>query len=665
MIGAVGPRRKDPAAQRVYWLATLLALCSVAIAARLVDLQVIRREEFADKARRQQERTVEVNARRGRILDRMGRPLAESIEVPSLYADSTAVDNPARVAERLAPLLGRDRSDLAAALDSGRSFVWLARRVAPTVAEAAKSQGFSGVDFVTESRRYYPGGWLAAHVLGFVGMDGDGLAGVEYRYNDVVRGQAGRMMAVQDARGTRVLRYLKRPFSSGEDVHLTLDAVIQYHAELELDRAMDDTGAEWGSVIVMDPSTGAVLAMANRPSFNPNAFAKATPDARRNRSVNHAYEPGSTFKVVVAAAALERGLVDPSEVIDCGRGFITVAGTRIRDHKVFDRLAFADVISESSNVGAIRVGLRIAPEEFRAVTVAFGFGTRTGVGLPGEYDGVVHPVERWSGVTQASMSMGQELTATPLQVLRAIAAVANGGLLPQPYIVERPGGPREPARRVISAATAAVLTTLLERTVSQGTGKLAGLPGYRVAGKTGTAQKAWTDRAGYSDEHIPSFVGYVPSRRPALAMIVVLDAPKGKEYHGGDVAAPVFARVALPVLRYLRVPPDEGGLSMPSATTMPALRKPARARPLLRTVGGIPVVPDLSGESLRDALALLARSGLTARVQGTGRVVRQEPTAGEVLPEGGVVRVLLSSGPLVPQTAGERRAALGSGAARR
>ena len=630
--------------RRVFWVAAALVCWSAFIAARLIDLQVIHREELTQRARMQHERTVVVPAHRGRILDRAGRPLAESIEVPSLYADIATLEDPSAAAAQLAPLLGRSRRGLARSLSSERSFVWLARRVQPATASAVQALKLDGIGSITESRRYYPAGRLAAHVLGIVGVDGDGLDGTEFRYNDTIGGRAGRMISVRDARGTSVLRYLERPSSSGQDLRLTLDSVIQYHAEVELDRAMNDTGSAWGSVIVMDPSTGAILAMANRPSFNPNAYGGSEPADRRNRAVTDLYEPGSTFKVVVAAAAIELGLVHSGSVIDCGHGAVKVAGRTIRDHKVFDYLRFSEVIAESSNVGAIRVGLRLSPEEFHRFTRGFGFGERAEVGLPGESRGLVRPPREWSGISQASLSIGQELSATPLQLLRAIAAIANGGVLPQPHIVEGAGRPGA-GRRVVSERTARTVGRMLEGAVDHGTGKSAAVPGYRVAGKTGTAQKAEPGK-GYGDRHVPSFAGYVPARSPALAILVVLDSPRGP-YHGGEVAAPVFARVALPALRRLGIAPE---VPVPHATSVRLAGTPDVVPPhpdapsalLPRTGDGDPVVPDVAGASLRGALALLARAGLTARVEGTGLVVRQQPPAGTVLPAGSVVRVLLS-----------------------
>jgi len=644
--GTGRPSRSVVSRQRVLWLAGFALAWTAVVMWRLVDLQVIRRDSLGLRARRQHERTIQIAALRGRIVDCHGRTLAESLEVPSLYADPSAIPDPAAAAAQLAPLLGRKPAEILRELRPEKSFVWLAQKVSPATAKKVLALGIRGVGQIPESERFYPGGRLAASVLGYVGTEGNGLSGIESKYDERIRGRSGSMLAVRDGVGINVLQYLERPSSTGEDLELTLDSVIQYHAEVELERAMQETRSAWGSVVVIDPLTGAILAMANSPSFNPNAFAEAPKETRRNLGVMEAYEPGSTFKVVTAAAAIERGLVRPEEVIDCGHGQVTIAGQKIRDHKVFDQLSFADVMAESSNVGAIRVGLRVRPEEFHQTILAFGFGSATGSGLPGDSSGRVWGPRRWSRVSQASMSIGQELRATPLQVLRAVAAIGNGGLLPQPHILAPgPDGP-PPPRPVISAATASTLNLILERVVAEGTGKRAALPGYTVAGKTGTAQRS--NEHGYLPDYTASFAGYVPSHNPRLAIIVVLDTPQGL-FHGGEIAAPVFARIALRALRWLRVPPhaEPGGGAVPRRAGLPP--PPERAvPPLLRTASGDPVVPDVFGTSARAALALLARAGLTAHLEGTGTVIAQEPAGGDIMPEGSVVRLLLSAEPQVP-----------------
>ncbi len=642
---------------RVAWVAVLFGMWALLVVVRLVDLQVLDRADALKTARRQQEHTVRIKARRGRILDRAGRPLAESIEVPSLYAHPAAMTDPARAAQQLSPLVGTSVKRLERRLTSGRNFVWLGRRLAPALAHEVLALNLAGVEKITENRRYYPGGRLAAQVLGFVGVDGEGLGGIEYRYDDAIKGRPGKMLSMRDGHGKDVLLSLEHPSSSGQDLRLTLDQVIQYHAEVELGRAMKDTGSKWGTVVVMNPNTGAVLAMATRPSFNPNTYQKARTAHRRNRSVTDPFEPGSTMKVFVAAEALERGLVRPDEIIDCLHGSIVVSGKRIRDHKIFDLLTFTDVIARSSNVGIIVTSSRLAPEALHHAYTKVGFGSRTDVGLPGESAGILHPPRRWSGVSQASMSIGQEVGVTALQLVRAMSAVANHGILPQPYLIEEGGrgvrsGPR-PGQRVMQQDTAKTLTRMLERAVQDGTGKLASVPGYQVAGKTGTAQKP-VSTGGYGKEHLASFLGYVPSRRPELAMIVVLDSPQGK-YHGGEVAAPVFARIATPVLRYLGIPPDQGTLvvkgeprPVQTAAAQPSPATPADAVP------AEPMVPDVTGSSLRAALATLARAGLTAQVQGTGVVVSQYPVPGSLMDPGDAVAIRLTRQERVPT----RRAAL-------
>jgi cell division protein FtsI (penicillin-binding protein 3) len=653
VAGAPGARRKGGGQtldrNRVAWVAALLCLWALLVVVRLVDLQILNRPEALRQARRQQEHTVNLDARRGRILDRAGRPLAESIEVPSLYAHPAAMRDPARAAGNIAPLVGKSHASVEAELTSGRNFVWLGRRLAPAAANSVHALNLAGVGEITESRRYYPGGRLAAHVLGFTGVDGQGLAGVEYRYNDAIKGRPGKMLSVRDGHGQDVLVYLEHPSSSGQDLYLTLDQVIQYHAEVELDRAMKETGSRWGTVVVMQPHTGAVLAMATRPSFNPNAYSGTPAEHLRNRAVSDTFEPGSTMKVFVAAEALERGLVRPNEIIDCLHGSIMVSGKRIRDHKIFDLLTFTDVIARSSNVGIIIAGSRLKPEALHNAYTKVGFGSRTGAGLPGESPGILHPPRRWSGVSQASMSIGQEIGVTALQLVRAMSAVANRGILPNPYIIKDGGGAvpsgSPPGKRVMKQATAETLNRMLEWTVQDGTGKLAAVPGYQVAGKTGTAQKPGP--RGYGDDKVASFLGYVPSTRPELTMLVVLDSPQGL-YHGGEVAAPVFARVATPVLRYLGVRPDDGTLVVDhTAPEVPEYQETQlSAAASNNEAPQDPVVPDVTGSSLPAALSLLARAGLIAEVKGSGVVVSQHPAPGTPASSGEAVAIRLATNPV-------------------
>lgn len=558
-------------------LALVLAvagLWSLAIGVRLFALQVRDHERFRDKAARQQRLVVELEPPRGTFYDARGRRLAVSIEVDSAWADPRQVADPAAAARQIAGILGGDGEDeralaarLAAAKAEDKEFVWVARQLDRPLAERLAAAELPGLDFLKEYRRFYPMGQVAAQVIGYAGIDQRGLAGLEHAADSLVAGRQGTKTLMRDARrGTAASPLFggSEP-EPGSSLHLTLDATIQHLAERELARGVIESGARAGTIVLLDPADGAVLAMASYPTVDLNRFPDVPAEHWRNRAILDAYEPGSTFKMVTAAAALEANRVDPADVFDCEMGGITLAGVRIRDHKPFGRLTLREVMARSSNVGAIKVGLAAGEERLAAMISAFGFGRPSGVDLPGERGGDVRPVERWWPLTKAYFSFGQGLTVTPLQLANSFAAVANGGTLYRPRVVAAVESPEGQVERVapevlgrpVSAATARQLERMLEAVVDGGTGRRAGIPGYRVAGKTGTAQKAEPDGRGYSrNRFVASFVGFAPARRPRLVGVVVLDEPWPR-YHGGEVAAPLFARAVEPALLYLGVAPGE------------------------------------------------------------------------------------------------------------
>jgi cell division protein FtsI (penicillin-binding protein 3) len=572
-------------------LLVAVVLWSAAIAVRLAALQVEHHEEYRARARSQQLMVVQLEPPRGTIYDARGRELAVSVEVDSAYANPRRLQAEGLVEEaarRLAAVLGRDAAGLAEALSVDREFVWLERQLDPPRAAAVAALELPGVGFLEEYKRYYPMGEVAAQVLGFAGIDQRGLEGLEHLYHDVVAGREGTQTLLRDARrGTAASPLLAgsapRP---GASLHLTLDAAIQHVAERELAAAVERERAAGGSVVVLDPRTGAVLALASAPLIDANRFPEYPLDHRRNRPVADAYEPGSTFKMITAAAALSANLLDPTDELDCEMGGITLAGVRIRDHKRFGLLTFRDVIARSSNVGAIKTGLMLGDQRLYDAVRAFGFGRPTGIDLPAESAGELAGPESWRRwpLTKAYVSFGQGISVTPLQLARAFAAVANGGELLRPWVVAavgEPRGPQPPADRLpgaavalaaqpapvrraagrrevvgrpLSAATARELERMLEAVVEEGTGRAAAVPGYPVAGKTGTAQKA--KNGAYSPRHfVASFAGFVPARDPRLVIAVAIDEP-WPSYHGGAVAAPVFARIAEQALIYLGVPPE-------------------------------------------------------------------------------------------------------------
>lgn len=562
------PEEADRSARRrALWVFGAFGLVYAVLAVRVVYLQVVAAPDLADRAVRQHEKAISVEAERGTIFDRNGRVLATDLALPSLYAVPPLIDNPRSIARELAAVLRVDAGSLARRLRDDRGFVWLERRVDPAVAHAVEELGAEGVRLLPEPGRVYPRKTLLSHVLGFAGTDHVGLEGLERFYDRELRGEKGWLIYERDGAGKRLFpkdfRYVAP--SRGRDLVLTIDEVIQYISERELDAAMAASGAEGGTLIVMDPWDGGVLAMAVRPAFNPNEVDFSRPGLWRNRAVTDAFEPGSTFKIVTAAAALEAGLVRPDTVMDCENGRWPIPGGALHDHEPIGRVPFSEAMAKSSNICIAKVAQRLGSERLVGAIAAFGFGKKTGIDLGGEASGRVPPVSRWSKRTAVTMAIGQEIMVTPIQLATAFAAVANGGLLVKPHLLMRvreadgrefPRAAHDgPAPRVMSERTAAVLTGLLEGVVAPGgTGALAAVEGVRVAGKTGTAQQVDPATGRYSrDREVVSFVGFAPSRRPVVVVAAVLENPHGREW-GGRVAAPLFARVTEATLRYLSAP---------------------------------------------------------------------------------------------------------------
>ncbi|MGH9554378.1 MAG: penicillin-binding protein [Terriglobales bacterium] len=560
-----GKTNGNGSGQRLHILAGLLFLWVVAIALRLVYLQVFQYGDLLQRAQRQQQRTIEVAPRRGIIYDRNGRELAMSATVDSIFAVPSEIPDQASAATLLAGVLNSDPQEITTKLKSSRAFAWIARKVDADTSSRIRALNLRGIYFQKESKRFYPKRELAAQALGYVGVDDEGLGGLEHSFDSKLRGAPGKMLISMDARRRWFGRVEREP-DPGENLVLTLDEKIQYIAERELEAAMKRTGSASGTIVVQDPRTGEILALANRPTFNPNTFRSAPREALKNRAVSDIYEPGSTFKIVTIAGALEEKLTRPEEMIDCQMGAIFLNGVRIRDHKAFRMLSVSDILAHSSDVGAIKLGLRLGEARFDRYIRAFGFGSETGVELPGETRGLAKPVNRWSKVSIGAISMGQEIGITPLQLVSMVSAIANDGLWTPPRIVAGTALPQStpqklmfrPAeqRRVISPLTAVALKKMMEGVVLHGTGRRAILNGYTAAGKTGTAQKIDPATRAYSRwKHVASFVGFAPVREPAISVAVILDSPLGA-HEGGQVAAPVFRSVAQQVLAYLHVPQD-------------------------------------------------------------------------------------------------------------
>jgi cell division protein FtsI/penicillin-binding protein 2 len=558
-----------------------------------------------------------------------------------------------------------------------------------------KALELRGVYFEKESKRFYPNRELAAHVLGYVGMDDEGLSGLEFAYQRKIGGSPGRVLLRTDAR--------QRPFTSreklpdpGEDLVLTIDQTLQYIAEQELAAQVKQSNALGGTVIVMEPHSGEILAMASHPSFNPNYYAKYSPEHWKNRAILSIYEPGSTFKIFTAATALEEHLAKPDDLIDCMRGSIVVGKHRIRDHKPYGVLPVREVVAYSSNVGAVQLGFRIGKERFEKYIRTFGFGAPTAVDLPGEAKGLLRPSSQWPTVTLANIAMGQGIGVTPMQLVTAVSSLANGGYRVKPRIVQRTRSGSiekvsfepEGRTRILSQRTAAELTEMLTGVVKRGTAKSSQLEGFSAAGKTGTAQKIDPNGRYSHSRFIASFVGFAPAERPALAMVVTIDEPRGR-YYGGEVAAPVFRNIAEQALRYLAISPDqeltpaqlakrrrlqnsvpdlahdqfepvnavwEGDSILPSAKEPAVHQPPAHQSSAPSSTSEVPVdepeasfseaatieVPDLRGRSMRAAIAELSKLGLQLGAFGSGLVVEQSPAPASKVEPGSKVTIKLS-----------------------
>lgn len=653
---------------RLMLLALSVCLWGVVVFIRLVQLQVLERVSYARQAARQSERTINLDSRRGAIVDRSGHDLALSVDAESIYAVPQEIEDPERAAAQLARALNLDtagRRDLQVQLSKSRAFVWVKRKADPRHARAVRDLQMPGIGFLTENRRYYPKRELASQVLGYVGLDNTGMSGIEYEFEEEIRGKAAKVTVHIDAR-RRPVGHTEKPSTDGNTIVLTLDETIQHVAEKELERAIQETSSVAGVAVVMDPRTGEVLAMANRPTFNPNRFAAYGSGRWRNRVVADAYEPGSIFKIFTAAAGLQEKVVDPDEVIDCGHGSIEVAGTVINDHHVFDHLTFRDVIAKSSDVGVIRVAQRLGRENFNRYLNDFGFGAATGVELPGESAGLLRPPPRWSALSLPSLSFGQEVGVTALQMASAVSVVANGGYLMKPQIVKRietatgalvKESRPVAVRRVLEPGTIDTLTEILKEVVKSGTGRKAAIPGYVVAGKTGTAQKVDASGRYSMIDHVASFVGYVPASRPALVVLVSLDTPRGQANQGGDVAAPLFQRITEQSLRHLAVPPDDPDRSLRMVDYRPTSIVPASFQPRAETspapsvdAGDPGLMPDLRGRSAREAALMAARRGLIVELKGSGRVVGQAPEPGTEIEAG--ASCVLTLGRETPSTEG-------------
>jgi cell division protein FtsI (penicillin-binding protein 3) len=649
--------------RRMTIVAVVIGFWVAGIEAKLVYLQVYDRADLAARAERQQERTQPSPAKRGDIVDRRGRVLATSVDADTIYAVPTEIDNAADAASRICDALAdcdaKDRQAIAERLGQKRAFAYVRRQVAPDQAQRVAALNLDGVGFIKESKRFYPNKELASHLLGWVGIDNTGLSGLEHTYDPQIRGKAGTILVHTDARRHAFSRF-ERPPTSGSSIELTIDEYLQHIAERELHQGVVENRAAGGTAIIMNPRTGEILAMANEPTFNPNAFREFGDDERRNRAVQDLYEPGSTFKVVTATAAIEEKLMPIDAVIDVSGGQIRIDKSRIvHDTHNYGALSFTDVIVKSSNVGAIKIGFKLGKERLSEYVARYGFGHTVSPDFPGESPGIVWRSDKWTDSALASVSMGYQVGVTPLQMLAAVSAVANGGQYVEPRVIRavykdnrRYAVQPKIVRRPISADTAATMIGIMEGVVERGTARAAQIPGYTIAGKTGTSAKLVNGHYSTRDWNA-SFVGFLPSRDPAVAIIVVTDSPHTKGHTGGAVSAPIFKRIAEATLRYLGVGPT---INPPAPVLVARRDESAGGAPASNVSAGEPVVslvadgapgtvPDLRGMSARDAVRTLVKAGMSARVSGDGFVVSQVPAAGAPIEGDALCRLVLERWP--------------------
>lgn len=627
--------------KRVIFLATVFSFWSVLIIVQLVNLQIMQGAEIKGRAKQMHRSYKQIPAMRGRVLDVTGKTLALSIWMPYIFADPSVITDPKLTVNALAQALGKGRSwkrtMLARISNSDSKFKYVQRRAAPNQVKAVRDLNLRGVHILREPWRKYPNRWLGSHVLGFINQDSTALEGLESSYNQHMQGKKGKMAVLRDGRGRSnglSEEVLLEPVI-GADVHVTLDLNIQLFAEDALRRGVAATQAESITALVMDPRTGALLAMANYPDFNPNTFSKSGPGSRRNRAIVDIYEPGSAFKIITAAAALDSGAVTMNQVFYSHEGPIKAYDISIRNHKPYGPLTVKQILWHSSNAGAIGMALKMKTKVFHHYIKAFGFGSKTGIDLPAESSGIIRNYSEWDRVSPYFLAIGHEISATPLQMITALSAIANGGYLMKPFVVSQivvkdgtviDVRPKEKLKRVIREETADKLALALRGVVTEGTAKTAFIEGTTVFGKTGTAQRIHS-RKYLKDQFNSSFVGFFPAESPRYGIIVVVRNPKGAKVHGGDVAAPIFAEIGQRIIAYQRADSPKNILTV--APEAPEWSNREEQLPFLNQK----TMPDFSGLGLRNLNNQARRLNLKLEIKGTGnRVQNQWPRPGTSIP---------------------------------
>jgi cell division protein FtsI (penicillin-binding protein 3) len=635
---------------RIRMLGVFFALFFAVVAARSFYLQIIKKDEWTKLADRQQQKIVPLTPDRGTIYDCTGSAMAASIEMDSCFAEPDRISDIKDTATELSPVLNIPPDVLEKKLKSSKNFVWLRRLITPDMVARIKALDLEGLGFVKETKRYYPNSEIAAHVIGFTGLDPQGLDGIELKYNSTMLGNTGYMVMERDALG----RYISlkgtvvKKSSRGANVVLTLDKNIQYIAEKELAKAVVDNRANAGMAVVMEPQTGKILALANYPTFNPNSFSRYPSQNLRDRVVADSFEPGSTMKIFLIASALEAKAISAGDRFFCENGSYAIGGRTIHDTHKYGTLSVSDILKYSSNIGAAKIGGRLGSRRLYSNLKNFGFGSRTGIELPGETEGILKNESRWYGVDLATISFGQGISVTAIQLAAAVSAIANGGYLMKPYIIDRLTDDNgnvlqqfspQIRSRVVSEQTARTVTRMMEGVTDEGgTGVKADVEGYDVAGKTGTAQKVDPLTRAYSaSKRIGSFIGFIPADHPRLTILVVIDEPKTSSY-GGIVAAPAFSEIALQSLCYLKVSPTKAPknkekqtveANIPEKDPVPVIADEVTADD---SAGGS-VMPDFQGMSMRQVLRIMGKNNLNVKLIGSGRAIEQNPRPGnKILP---------------------------------
>ncbi len=617
-------------AWKISIIGTLILFFFAVVSVKALQLQILSRERAVNLAKKQHQRSYTLLPKRGRIYDINKKELAINIDTQSIYVNARDIKDPEEFSKRLSVYLSMSKKAILDKVSTKKSFVWVKRLVEPDIIAKIKSDDFPELGFIEEPKRVYPNGPLSGQVLGFTNIDSKGIEGIEFKYDELLTGKPGKIRVKKDARGRKIMStpYFLEPSISGYDLVLTIDSQIQHIVEKELKEGVENAKADRGMALLMNSETGAILAMASYPFFDPNDYKDFDSNTRRNLPVWFSFEPGSTMKVFILASAMEENKVNPETRFDCENGRRKVGPATIRDVHPYGVLTVAEILEKSSNICASKIGETLGRDKLYERLSGFGFGRPTGIDLSGESSGMMTKSSRWGPVELATISFGQGIAVTSIQIAAALSAIANGGYLVKPYVVERIISPEgkeitknkpDVEGKVISYDTAKDITDMMEKVVESGTGKRAAMSGYKVAGKTGTAQVPNPNTGGYyGNRYMSSFVGFGPSDDPKVTLVVVVDNPKNGSY-GGTIAAPIFKGIVEKVLFYLGVPPRTEFV-------------------------GTKIMPDLQGKSAREILTWSESEGVEIRIKGkgTGYVTSQEPKAGETIKEGTVCMVELN-----------------------